>query len=283
MKVTGGFMPNKTDTRPQRRLARRRRHEGFTLIEIMIVITIFAMMAGGVAVALLPQLDDYLSEMTTLILDREGHVDKYLGDGLMAFWGAPVAAPNDAESACEAALAMQARFDEKRAGWEEKCGRSLVLRAGLQLGEAVVGEMGTIHRINYTVMGEPVATAFRLEALANRYGVRTLCGEALVEKAKGAFLFRPVDVVRMGRDGQPLHLFELLAPVKLEAQFEWVHDYEAAYQAWHARRFTEALAGFEALAASRPDDALVARYLGRCQELIATPPDAAWDGIYDGD
>ncbi|MDP1824822.1 MAG: adenylate/guanylate cyclase domain-containing protein [Archangium sp.] len=227
-------------------------------------------------------LRDYLSEMTTLVLDRGGHVDKYLGDGLMAFWGAPVATPNDAESACEAAILMQARFDEKRAEWEKKCGRTLVLRAGIETGDTVVGEMGTLHRVNYTVMGEPVATAARLEALAKRYGVRTLVGETLVEEAKDAYLFRPLDTVRMGREGQPIRISELLAPLTAHG-FEWVRDYEAAWLAWNERRFADALTAFQALAAARPDDTVVRRYVARCTAFLAAAPAPSWDGIYDGD
>ncbi len=228
-------------------------------------------------------LREYLSEMTTLVLDRGGHVDKYLGDGMMAFWGAPVSTPNDAESACEAAILMQARFDEKRADWEKKCGHELVLRAGLETGYTVVGEMGTLHRVNYTVMGEPVATAFRLESQAKRYGVRTLVGETLVEEAKDAYLFRSIDTVRMGREGQPIRLFELLAPLAKGEGFEWARDYELAYTAWRERKFSEALELFKVLAAARPDDEVIARYVKRCTVYLDRPPVEAWDGIYDGD
>jgi adenylate cyclase len=228
-------------------------------------------------------LRDYLSEMTTLVLDRGGHVDKYLGDGMMAFWGAPVSTPNDAESACEAALLMQARFEEKRGEWERKCGHKLVLRAGLETGDTVVGEMGTLHRVNYTVMGEPVATAFRLESLAKRYGVRTLVGETLVEEAKDAYLFRSIDTVRMGREGQPIRLFELLAPLAKDEGFEWATDYEVAYLAWKERRFVEALALFTTLAAARPDDLVIALYVKRSAAFSVSGPDEAWDGIYEGD
>ncbi len=227
-------------------------------------------------------LRDYLSEMTTLVLDRGGHVDKYLGDGLMAFWGAPVATPNDAEEACDAAVRMQARFEEKRTEWEEKCGHKLVLRAGLETGDTVVGEMGTVHRVNYTVMGEPVATAFRLEALAKRYGVRTVVGEALFAKAKETYLFRPIDTVRMGREGQPIRIFELLAPISEVAAFEWVIPYAAAYTLWTERKFAEALAAFQALAKVLPEDEVTARYVTRCATCVKSPPPASWDEIYDG-
>ncbi len=224
-------------------------------------------------------LRDYLSEMTTLVLDRGGHVDKYLGDGMMAFWGAPVSMPNDAEAACEAAILMQARFDEKRAEWEKKCGHTLVLRAGLETGDTVVGEMGTLHRVNYTVMGEPVATAFRLESLAKTYGVRTLVGETLVEEAKDTFLFRAIDTVRMGREGQPIRIFELLARLSERDAFAWMEQYELAHLAWTERRFADALAGFTALAAVRPEDAVIARYVKRSTAFVAAPPSAEWDGI----
>lgn len=229
-------------------------------------------------------LRQYLGEMTTLVLDQGGHVDKYLGDGLMAFWGAPVALPNDAEAACEAALKMQAKFDEKREKWEEKCGRKLVLRAGIETGDTVVGEMGTLHRVNYTVMGEPVATASRLEALAKRYSVRTLVGETLVEEAGERFLFRPVDTVRMGREGQPLRIFELLvAKADATEAHAWVADYDAAHVLWREEKFAEALTAFEALAKARPDDKVIARYVTRCTALVKTPPAESWDGIYDAD
>jgi adenylate cyclase len=223
-------------------------------------------------------LRQYLAEMTTLVLDSDGHVDKYLGDGMMAFWGAPVMSPNDAESACTAALAMHARFDEKRKGWEEKCGRKLVLRAGLDTGDAVVGEMGTLHRVNYTVMGEPVATAFRLEAMAKQFGVRTLVGEALEEEARDSFFFRQVDVLTLGREGQPLRVFELLGARSKPEGLEWLSDWGTAWKHWGARQFGEAAAAFEGLAAKRADDQVLARSVIAAKQYATTPPPDGWLG-----
>lgn len=223
----------------------------------------------------------YLQEMTEIVLDRGGHVDKYLGDGLMAFWGAPVSEPDDAESACEAALRMHARFEERSSIWEKKTGHKLVLRAGMETGDAVVGEMGTAHRVNYTVMGEPVATAFRLEALAKRYGVRTLVGEALFEEAKDTYLFRSVDVVRLGRTEQPVHLYELLAPLERADEFAWALPNELAWTAWRERRFAEAQTAFLELQKTRPDDEVVALYVARCAKALAEPPPLDWDGVFE--
>ncbi len=225
-------------------------------------------------------LRDYLREMTELVLDKGGYVDKYLGDGLMAFWGAPVAAPDDPESACEAALRMHAHFEQRAVQWEKKAGRRLVLRAGMETGDAVVGEMGTSHRVNYTVMGEPVATAFRLESLAKRYGVRILCGETLFDEARDTYLFRSVDVARLGRGGEAVKLYELLSPLELADNFTWVLSHELAWAAWRERRFEDALAAFEELAKARPTDEVVALYVRRCRQAIEAPPPVDWEGVY---
>lgn len=233
--------------------------------------------------AVVSVLQDYLGEMTTLILDREGHVDKYLGDGLMAFWGAPVDLPDAAAVACSAALAMQARFEERRAAWEKLCGRSLILRAGIDTGPTLVGEMGTMHRVNYTVMGEPVALAARLESLAKHYGARTLVGPTVVEAAGPRFLFREVDTVRLGRSATPVTVSELLGmALELPTEAERVGRFAEALALYKGRRFAEALVAFEALSQERPDDGLTQRYVARCRHYTATPPPEGWDGVFTG-
>lgn len=228
-------------------------------------------------------LQDYLGEMTTVILDHEGHVDKYLGDGLMAFWGAPVELPDAAAIACSAALAMQARFEKGRSEWERRCDHPLVLRAGIDTGPTLVGEMGTMHRVNYTVMGEPVAIAARLESLAKHYGSRILVGPAVVEAAGPRFVFREVDVVQFGRAPAPVRVSELLGlAVELEAEAPQLARFGAALAHYRARRFAVARAAFESLAQERRADRLVERYVARCRHYELTPPPAAWDGVFTG-
>ena len=228
-------------------------------------------------------LREYLTEMTPVILDSAGHVDKYLGDGLMVFWGAPVALPTQAADACEAALKLLAKFEAKREGWEKVCGRRLTMRAGIETGPTVVGEMGTIHRINYTVMGEPVATAFRLEAHAKRYGARILVGETVVVEAGEAFLFRQVDVLRLGRSDAPVKIFELMGRAEdTKTEAPWLIEFEKGMKAWRSKRFADALAAFKSLAETRADDMVVARYVRRCEHYVAKPPPETWDGVYDG-
>lgn len=228
-------------------------------------------------------LQSYLNEMTDVVIESGGHVDKYLGDGLMAFWGAPVALEDQVGIACEAALVMQERFEKRRPELEKICGRSLVLRAGLETGPTVVGEMGTLHRVNYTVMGEPVATAFRLEAIAKRYGSRVLAGKPVVDDAADRFLFRTVDRLRVGRLAEPLEVFELIGRgADRERLGPRLERHEAAMKAWRERRFAEALELFKALAAEA-EDPLIDRYVARCEACVTTPPPETWDGVYDRD
>lgn len=226
-------------------------------------------------------LQAYLNEMTRVVIDSGGHVDKYLGDGLMAFWGAPVDLDDQVLAACEAALEMQARFEARRPELESQLGRSLVLRAGIESGPTVVGEMGTVHRVNYTVMGEPVATAFRLEAIAKRYGSRVLVAQPVVDAAGEAFLFRRVDRLRLGRLAEPLEVYELVGrAADRERLAPRLARHEAAMTAWFERRFSDALEAFKALAADG-EDPLVDRYVARCERCLKTPPPESWSGVYD--
>ncbi len=233
--------------------------------------------------AVVKVLQQYLGEMTTLVLDRNGYVDKYLGDGLMAFWGAPLAVEDAPAIACQAALAMQSRFESKKAEWEKVCGRPLVLRAGIEAGPTLVGEMGTSHRVNYTVMGEPVARAFRLEALAKTYDARILVGAEVAAGAGGAFVFREVDTVRV-RGDTPTVIHELLGLRSdfAEADLEAVKAFGEALSLWKSRQFAQAKAAFEALAIKHPDDGLIHRYVARCTWALANPMPDSWDGVYAG-
>ncbi len=217
----------------------------------------------------------YLEEMTTVVLDSQGHVDKYLGDGLMAFWGAPVSLDNQVASACAAALEMQKRFEAKREAWEKALGRTLMLRAGFDTGPTVVGEMGTLHRVNYTVMGEPVAASYRLEALAKKYNARVLVGPRVPELAGSKYFFREVDSIRLNRASEVVRIYELLGTEGDPAELmEW----SLAMTAYRERRFIEARAIFQKLEHSVP---LATRYARRCEALLQSPPPDPWDGTFN--
>jgi adenylate cyclase len=219
----------------------------------------------------------HLEMMTEEVINADGHVDKYLGDGVMAFWGAPVSRADDAQKACAAALSMQAAFEKKRPEFETICDHALTLRCGIELGDSIVGEMGTAHHLNYTVMGEPVSTAFRLEAMAKKYEVHILCGPKIVAVAKDSFVFREVDSYRGLRDARVVRMYELMGT----AAVPWISEWETAMELYRSRKFLEAKAKFSELQVAQPDDSLTKRYVARCERLARqTVAISDFDGIY---
>lgn len=232
--------------------------------------------------AIVDLLQEYLTEMTEVVIESRGQVDKYLGDGMMAFWGAPVRLQSPARAACEAALKMRARFDKRKKAWEKLAGVPLVFRSGLDVGETLVGEMGTEHRLNYTVMGEAVAAAATLEQLAKKYGSLILCTEAVQKAAGEVFVFREVDQVRLSRRDAPLKIFELLGDAKQFATGTgMLLKWNAALELYRGQKFAEARIAF-AMLMGAGEDPLAARYVKRCEMLQAVPPAPTWDGVFDG-
>ncbi len=223
-------------------------------------------------------LQDYLGRMTRTVLDTQGQIDKYLGDGVMAFWGAPVHLDEPAQRACEAALQMVFGFDKRKAAWEKRCKRPLDVRAGIDFGETLVGEMGTEHRASYTVMGEPVAGAARLEGLARGWGVRVLVTESVVEHCNRLFVFRELDTVRLARRDAPQRIFELVGRTgDLDAaEQDALSKFSVALGAFHAGRFKEARGLFAALKSPQAQ-----RYAKRAAAYEAMPPPQSWDGVVD--
>jgi adenylate cyclase len=220
-------------------------------------------------------LRQHLDLMTNVVVTCDGHVDKYLGDGVMAFWGAPVARRDDALRACEAALGMLRAFQTKQPEFETLCKQRLALRCGLEMGQAIVGEMGTAQRLNYTVMGEVVSSSFHLESLAKKYAVHILCGPQIYEFAQARFQFRMVDLVFSESSQRPYTLYELVA----KERHEWIDRWNETLERYRVGEFAEAYAGLIQLAIERPDDALLKRYLRRCEMMQIAPP-ANFDGIF---
>ncbi|HZI13075.1 MAG TPA: adenylate/guanylate cyclase domain-containing protein [Myxococcus sp.] len=223
----------------------------------------------------------YFTELTAVVRSTAGQLDKYIGDAVMAFWGAPVRTDRHAHLACEAALKMRAAVTEKQAAWEKKYGRRLGIRAGIDTGELVVGDMGTELKSNYTVLGDSVSLAARLESLNKLYGTYVLVGDASAKLAADAYVFRVVDQVRIKGRAQPVRLHELLArrgeiTPRLQEQLAL---YEQALTAYHQRHFPEAHLLFQR-ASTEYQDPVAAVYVVRCARFIGTPPPADWDGVH---
>ncbi|HTM20221.1 MAG TPA: adenylate/guanylate cyclase domain-containing protein, partial [Kofleriaceae bacterium] len=236
---------------------------------------------GLVPAQLVALLNDYLTQMTDLVMQHGGYVDKYIGDALMAIWGAPIRDKDHAVKAVRCAIAMRKKSDELRAGWKERYGHEVFARAGVNSGEAVVGNMGSRQKYNYTVMGDMVNLASRLEGANKAYGTFLMIGEITAAKVDGVFALRELDLIAVKGKERPVRIFEVLeetgavpAPV-LRA----VDKFGEGLALYRKREFAAAITAFEAAGAEHPDPPS-AMYIDRCRHFLDDPPEEDWDGVW---
>jgi adenylate cyclase len=227
-------------------------------------------------------LNDYLSRMTEIILNEAGTVDKFEGDAIMAFWGAPLDQPDQAARACRAALRQQAALAELNQQFAGHNLPPLSMRIGLNTGDAIVGNLGSAKRFDYTVIGDTVNLASRLEGVNKFYGSRVMASEATVAACAGAVEFRELDLVAVKGKEQAIRVFEVLG-LTGELEPEVVRrrrDFAQALEHYRHRRFAEAQAGFEAICAAAPEDGPTRTYRDRCRRFQEAPPPADWDTVF---
>ncbi|HTZ81420.1 MAG TPA: adenylate/guanylate cyclase domain-containing protein [Stellaceae bacterium] len=226
-------------------------------------------------------LTEYLELTSAAILARNGTIDKFIGDAVMAFWGAPVPDPRHAAEACAAALDCQRRLAAQRAAAAKAGGAPLRIRIGINTGRMLVGNIGSSERLSYTVIGDPVNVASRLEAVNKRYGTEILIGEDTRNAAGDAILVRRLDRVAVYGRMQGLDVYELLAMAAElpSGQPGWVRSYEAGLDAYAARRWQEAIGHFEAAVAARGGDRPSEILIERCRACLAAPPGEDWTPV----
>ena len=233
--------------------------------------------------ALVILLNKYLSAMTDIILKHRGNVNKYLGDGIMAIFGAPRDDPRHATLACYAALDSQTELAKLREEWKREGHPEIAARIGINSGPLVVGNMGSQRRLEYTVMGDSVNLASRLEGANKYYDTLILLGPRTYELARQDIEAREVDLMRVKGKHEPVVVYELLARKgALPSQKQLVvGTYLEGLRAYKSREFVQAIAKFEAALRLDPNDGPSQVYLARAQEFLATPPPPDWDGVYD--
>lgn len=217
----------------------------------------------------------YLSAMTDIVEAHGGYVDKYIGDAIVAVFGAPADDPAHAQGAVRAALACRERLAALNRSDPAFQGRPLQHRIGLNSGPALVGNIGSRRRFNYTVMGDAVNLASRLEGANKYFGTDILASEATVARAGEACSWREIDAIRVKGRAQPVRVFEPVASTGQETAEQAAHraTYAEALAAWRVRNFAAAAAGFGRIAAT---DAAAARFEQRAQQLLAQPPGPDW-------
>lgn len=227
-------------------------------------------------------LNDYLSEMTDIVMKYDGTVDKFEGDAIMAFFGAPQTLPDHPIKACHATIEMQKRLIEMREKWRSEGKNELKVRIGLNTGKAVVGNMGSRTRMDYTVMGDSVNLASRLEGANKFYGTYSMISEFTYEIVKDEVECRELDKIRVIGKEEPIRVFELIdLKGQMDSQMtQIVSLYNRGLELFKSRDWTGALEKFKEATAIKADDGPSLTYIERCTEFMKEPPSAKWDGVY---
>jgi class 3 adenylate cyclase/ActR/RegA family two-component response regulator len=232
-------------------------------------------------------LNRYLSAMSNVILEQKGTIDKYSGDAIISFFGAPLELPDHALRACASAVIMK-RFENelnKKIIAEGMSPDPLLTRIGINTGDMVVGNMGTERKMNYTIMGNAVNLASRLEGINKQYGTWILASEHTVKECGDRLLSRRLDRIRVAGIQEPVRIYELLAlseeTSRPDSLPELVELFHAALDIFENRNWPAAEASFARILEQYPDDGPSKLYGERCRQYRQNPPEPDWDGVFN--
>ncbi|MDQ2995180.1 MAG: Cache 3/Cache 2 fusion domain-containing protein [Pseudomonadota bacterium] len=232
---------------------------------------------------LMLHLCDYFDELTNIIRAQNGTIDKYIGDAIMAFWNSPQSDRDHCYHACLAAVNFQKKLGELNEKWQSEGKPTLPSRIGINTGEAIVGNLGSSTRINYTAIGDTINLASRLENINNVYGTNILVTEAAYKIVKDRFVFRIIDCIAVVGKHEHHFIYELIKEKTEELpedEQNYIAQFEEAFHAYRQREWERAIALLTELNQQRPDDKAVTVFLERCAFLNHNPPSPEWDGVW---
>ncbi|MCZ6526629.1 MAG: adenylate/guanylate cyclase domain-containing protein [Gammaproteobacteria bacterium] len=226
-------------------------------------------------------MDEYLTPMTKLIHENLGTIDKYMGDAIIAFWGAPLDDPDHARHALITGLAMLERLNAIREEFKERDWPEIRIGVGINTGEMSVGDMGSQFRMAYTVLGDAVNLGSRLEGLTKGYGVEIIVSES-TKAAVDDFVYRKLDIVKVKGKDQPIAIYEPLAPVTevSDDEFKELVLHEQAIKNYLNQDWDASELQFRNLLTLSPEMKLYQLYIDRIAEFRLNPPGDDWDGVY---
>jgi adenylate cyclase len=250
-------------------------------------------------VELVELLNEYLSDMCDIIAEHGGTIDKFEGDLIMAFYGAPIRIEDHAARAVQGAIDMQIKLVELRQRWEREKrmtalrqmwadqgrGDFFTVRIGINTGEMVVGNMGSHTRVDYTIMGDAVNLASRLEGAGKAYGVTSMISEDTYRAAREGIQVRELDSIRVVGKDEPVRVYEILGRTgQVDAALTQAADvYAQGLAAYRERRWDEAISLFETGLQARPQDGPCRIFIERCRDYQQDPPPEAWDAVHNLD
>jgi adenylate cyclase len=234
--------------------------------------------------ALVAQLNEYLTRMTSVVFSSGGTLDKFIGDAIMAVWGnvRRRGVAQDAKNCARAALGMRRQLQQLNEGWRHEGRMGLGMGIGINQGEVLVGNIGSQERMDPTVIGDSVNLASRLEGLTRIYGVDILVGATAAELVRDEFYLRSVARVQVKGKTKPVDVFTLIGARNgdVDPEFlKWLESYEEGSEKFRARDFTQAKILFSRFLEFYPDDLLAKMYLDRAIEYEQQPPDEAWEAV----
>lgn len=226
--------------------------------------------------ALTALLNEYLTAMTDIIQEEGGTVDKYEGDAIIAFWNAPLNVPDHAIRVVRAALRCQAKLAEIRPSFKGRIGRDMLMRIGINTGPAVVGNMGSHTRFNYTILGDTVNLASRLEGVNKQFGTYTMISQSTLDLLDNAFAVRELARVAVVGRKEAVTVYEPMFPEEYEARKELLETFAQGLTLFYRGSFTRAREVFTTI---QDRDPAAAAYVEKCRTYLISPPES-WEGVW---
>jgi adenylate cyclase len=226
-------------------------------------------------------LNEYLTAMTNQVFYYDGLLDKYMGDAIMAVFGAPLDQPDHARRACLTALAMMRELRRLQNKWKAEGRPIFDIGIGINSGEMVVGNMGSAMRFDYTVMGDMVNLGSRLEGANKEYGTNIIISEFTYNHVKDTICCREIDSVRVKGKTRPVRIFELLGEKKDEPGYQnLIEVFDTGLTLYREGKWDDAIAAFQDACKIKHDDFVSTMYIERCKNLKQHPPALPWDGVF---
>ena len=232
---------------------------------------------------MMQHLCDYFDAISIIIRENSGTIDKYIGDAVMAFWNSPVADEKHCYHACLSALQFQEKLLLLNAQWREEGKPELPTRIGIHTGDAIVGNLGSSTRVNYTAVGDNINLGSRLEAINKVYGTKIVVSDSVVAAVKDFFVFRILDCITVKGKQIQHKVYELVCEKNADVKPEtlaFVEKFGRAFDAYQEQRWDDAINLLKILSQQRPDDKATQLLLDRCTIFKQTPPPEGWDGIW---
>lgn len=225
-------------------------------------------------------LNEFLTIMSDIIMENKGVVDKFIGDAIMALWGVPLPEKNHAKLACRTALKMRRSLDEVQEQWSKKGIPNFDIGIGINTGEAVVGNIGSQQRFDYTAIGDSINLASRVEGLTKQYGVRILITENTYKHVKDDFVTRKIDLVAVKGKKEPVWVHEIIAEKGEDYDYKAKKHFDNGISHYMKKEWKKAIEEFTKALESRKD-AASELFIERCKKFQKSPPPQDWNGVFE--